>query len=486
MPFSDEAERGVLAGLVHDPVNRMDAFSEKLPDGAFYYPANGAFYEVLQDLRSAGKVIDSITVTNRARDMKKLEVIGGEDAVSSIYAFRPSGLHFDSYVRILQEKRAARAVNELCDRMKSRIAEPSSDVVEIIDELQKEALSISLERDERGPRHISEVLDKIDANTAAAEERLKNNIQIAGWHTGLPRLDHYAQGIELDDRYVILALSNTGKTARLTCMVHAFIEQELRCLIFMLDGSAESTIIRLYAEVADVPVNAIKTGYGLLEHTREKKTRLIKARMWLQDKGIFIDDRAGLSIQQINATTRRYKKQHGIHLTAIDFFGNVTSPGFAAHDKVNMLTHVSKAWKQGVLDNKVPSIMLAQANTEHVLVGKIPPSAPHIVKDAKVLFEDATKVEVLSREERTLDDLKASELRIPDSDRLAAPHLGEGEQLIVHTMAKNKDGSLGHVWTRFNGPVMRFRDLNPASRLGDASINKAHRVKKQQEEEHHE
>ena len=483
MPFSDEAERAVLSGLVHDPITRMDALSEKLQDGAFYYPSNAAFYDVLLDLRTAGKVIDCITVTNRARDLKKLDIIGGENAVYEIYGFRPPPAHFDSYVRILQEKRAARSMLAICDSIRSKLTEPGADVVGIIDEFQKEALSVSLERDERGPRHISEVLEEIDANTTAAEQRLKENIQLAGWHTGLPRVDYLSQGLEIEDRYVIAGLSNTGKTARLTHMIRAFIEQELKVLIFMLDGSAASTIIRLYAEVSDVPVNSIKTGYGLLEHSRDKKNRLLNAKRWLADKNVFIDDRAGLSIQQINATTRRFKKLHGIQLTAIDFFGNVTSPGFAPHDKVNMLTHVSKSWKQGVLDNKVPSIMLAQVNAEHVREGQIPSCSPHIIKDCKSLYEDATKVEALSREFRTLDELKEKEFRIPDTDRHAAPFLLEHEQIICHTMAKSKDGALGHVWTRFNGPVMRFRDLNPQSRMGDSSVNKKARMK-QHEQQH--
>jgi replicative DNA helicase len=478
MPFSNESERGVVSGILQHPMERMDIVVEQVPEGAFYHAANAAAFEVLLDMRQAGRPIDPVTFTNRARELNKLQAIGGETAINELYAHRPPNHHFMAYLRTLQEKRALRLVIETCNRHLEQAYTPGVDPVEVIDMLQKDALLIALDRDERGPRHIAEVLDEIDANTAAAEERLKNNVQLAGWHTGLPRVDHVSQGLEIEDRYVIAGLSNTGKTARLTHMVRAFIEQELRVLIFMLDGSAASTIIRLYAEVADVPVNTIKTGYGLMEHSQEKKQRLKKAKDWLKDKGVFIDDRAGLSIQQINATTRRYKKLHGVQLTAIDFFGNITCPGFAASDRVNMLTAVSKAWKQGVLDAKVPSIMLAQVTAEHVKEGQIPPCSPHIIKDCKSLFEDATKVEALSREFRTLDDLRRDELRIPDTDRQAAV-LHEGEQIIVHTMAKSKDGALGHVWTRFAGAVMRFSDLNPSSRLGDSSINKLNRLRKE-------
>jgi len=78
--------------------------------------------------------------------------------------------------------------------------------------------------------------------------------------------------------------------------------------------------------------------------------------------------------------------------------------------------------------------------------------------------------------------LKEKELRIPDSDRHAALPLAEGEQIIVATMAKSKDGALGNVWLRLKGDVMQWSDLNKNSRLGDSSVNKMNRLKRQEEQ----
>lgn len=476
MPFSDEAERGVLSGVVLDPVNRLDALADKLQDGAFYYPANAAFYDVLTDMRKSGRPIDSITVTSRARDLAKLDTIGGESAVFEIYAFRPAALHFEAYVRILMEKRALRELLKVCDDMRSKAAEPGADVVGLIDEFQKEALTISLERDERGPVHVSVVCDEIAAQTRAAIERLAQGIQIQGMETGFPTLDHITQGLTYDDRAVVVALSSTGKTVFLTNMVTALAEQGEGGLIFMLDGTAASTIVRAIADRADVTVNAIKTGLGLMELDKAKQRRLDAAHAWLKEKNIHIDDRAGLSIQQILSTTRRYKKLHGIKWWAIDFFGNITCPGFKPGDRVAELTMISRLWKNGVIDMGIPSIMLAQANAE-LRVGHRASAGPHVIKDCKALYEDATKVTALSREERTLDELREKEVFIPDTDRQRAPPLAEGEQFIVADVIKNKDGRLGPVWLRLNGPVMRFNSFVPGARINDSSVNKAARMR---------
>jgi len=187
VPFSNESERGVISGILHDPNERMDVVHEQVPEGAFYHAANGAAFEVLQDMRRAGLPIDPVTFTNRARELDKLKVIGGENAINDLYAHRPPGHHFMAYLRTLKEKRAARLVIEVCDRFREMAYTPGTDPAEMVDLFQKDALQISLERDERGPRHIREVLEVIDSQIDKRLEMLSQNQQIAGYELGLPR-----------------------------------------------------------------------------------------------------------------------------------------------------------------------------------------------------------------------------------------------------------------------------------------------------------
>lgn len=333
VPFSNEAECGVISGVLHDPVERMDVVQEQVPEnddgegGAFYHAANRAAFEVLKDLRSTGRPIDPVTFTTRAREMDKLQAIGGENGVNALYAHRPPAHHFMAYLQTLKAYRARRHQIKVCHAGLEAAYDLANDPASMVDVFQKEALQISMEHDERGPRHIKEVLASIDDQLDKRLEMLGNNQQIAGFPFGLPRLDHYAQGLEAEDRMIIAGLSNTGKTALLVQVVRSFIEQGLPGLVFMLDGSAESFVMRLYAAVADVPQSNLKTGYGLSKGGGPARDRLAEARRYLEKQGLFIDDRPALSIQQINAKTRRMAKTHGIRWNAIDFFGNGTVPG---------------------------------------------------------------------------------------------------------------------------------------------------------------
>jgi replicative DNA helicase len=478
--FSNECERGVLSGILHDPVERLDLVLEQVPDSAFYHASNIAAFEVLHNMRLHNIPIDHLTFTARATQLGKLDTLGGENVINELYAHRPTSLHFRTYLHTLKEKRVMRQVNAFCDRFKEKLYEPGTDPADLVDLFQVEALSISLERNEKGPRPIGEVLAEIDADLVHAIALADAGKKISGWETGLSRVDEILQGLENGDRYVIAGLSNTGKTAREMQMVRKCIQQGKRLLLFMLDGKDKEAIIRLYAEVADVELSFITSGTYKLEDRDIRLARLKDARNYLERQGIFIDDRAR-SIQEINAITRRMVKKEGIEGTFIDYFGRVTSAGFKLQDKTNMLSSVADQWARCVDDHsgRLFSVMLAQANQNDIKVGQPMEKGPGSLKDCKTLYDVATKGEGLSREQRDLDTLKKEELRIPDTDRHAAPPLRADEQIILNTIIKSKNTRLGEVWTRLQGSVMRFRDFDPNSKIGDPRTASMGRLLKQ-------
>lgn len=478
--FSNECERGVLSGILHHPAERFDLVLEQVPEGAFHLEPNAAAWEVLQAMRTASVPIDPVTFTAHARSAGRLQVIGGEQAINALYSHRPVTLHWNEYLRVLKEKRTLREINQVCDKIKGLIYEPGTDPGEVLDLFQNDAMNITLERHIHGARHAGEVLDEIDASTEAGIARAAEGRKLAGSETGLARVDEILQGVEPGDRYVIAGLSNTGKTARAIQMIRHLLKQGHRVLYFMLDGKDREAIIRLYAEVADVEVNAIKTGRGLEDPQSAQRQRLRNAKAWLKQQGLFIDDRAR-SIQEINSETLRMIKKEGITHTFIDYFGRVTCPGFKGNDKVGMLSAVADQWSRCVDDRqgKLSSIMLAQAQQTEFSVGQILPQGPSVLKDCKTLYDVATKMEALSRELRPLDDLKEKELRIPDLDRRGAPPLRLDERILVNTIAKSKDTQLGHIWFRFMGSVMRMTDLVPGTAV-EAPRDAAHsRLQKQ-------
>lgn len=481
--FSNESERGVISGILHDPVERLDMVLEQLPEGGFYHAANETAFEVLREMRLRRIPLDPATLASFARDEGKLAALGGEQAINDLYAHRPTTLHFRTYLQTLKEKKVMRQVNALCDRYKQAVYEPGNDPAALVDLFQVEALQISLERNEREPRHIGDVLDEIDADLVKAMEMADSGRKIAGLETGLARVDEVLGGIEGGDRYVIAGLSNVGKTWRALQMVKKLAEQDQRVLIFMLDGKDKEHIVRLYADVAGVELGFLLSGTYKLEDRRVRLERLASAKSYLQRRGIFIDDTAH-SIQEMNAIQRRMVKKHGITHTMTDYFGRCISVGFKLSDKTSMLSSVAENWARGIdeFKGKVSGIMVAQANQIDFKVGQALEQGPGSLKDCKTLYDVATKGEGLSQEKRDLDTLKKEELRIPDTDRAAAPWLRTGEQIILDTIIKSKNTRKGMVWVRLQGDMGRMTDFDPNCKIGDVRSAAMGRLVRQVEE----
>jgi replicative DNA helicase len=481
--FSNESERGVISGILHDPVERLDMVLEQLPEGGFYHAANETAFEVLREMHLRRIPLDPATLASFARDEGKLAEMGGEQAINDLYAHRPTTLHFRTYLQTLKEKKVMRQLNALCDRYKQAVYEPGNDPADLVDLFQAEALQISLERNEREPRHIGDVLEEIDADIVKAMAMADSGRKIAGFETGLARVDEILGGIEAGDRYVIAGLSNVGKTWRGLQMVRKLAEQDQRVLIFMLDGKDKEHIVRLYADVAGVELGFLLAGTYKLEDRRVRLERLAKAKAHLQRRGIFIDDTAH-SIQEINAITRRMHKKHGITHTLNDYFGRNTSVGFKLSDKTAMLSSVAENWARGVdeFKGKMTGIMIAQANQNDFKVGQPLEQGPASLKDCKTLYDVATKGEGMSLERRDIDTLKKEELRIPDTDRAAAPLLQVGEQIILDSIIKSKNTRKGLVWARLRGDMGRMTDFDPNCKIGDVRSGSMARIIRQVEQ----
>jgi len=486
---SSVAERALLSGILHDPVARLDQVREQLPEGGFYFEQHEAAYEVLLDMHAARIPIEPRAFTIRAGDLGKVSLIG-EATINEIIAHRPTELHFGQYLQSCKEKRAMRELLAFSEWVRGQVHEPGNDPATLVELMQVRAMGIELDHNRRDPRHISDVLEEIDRDIQDALTLADSGRKIRGLETGLVRVDQTLGGIERGDRYLVVGLSNVGKTWRALQMVRHAVEQGERIQIFMRDGKDKEHIIRLYADMAGVELGFLLGGNQKGNERTIRLEKLREAKAKLSRMGIFIDDSAD-SIQEQNAIVRRMVKKHGITGTMTDYFGRCSSVGFKNSDKTSMLASVAENWARGIDDfkGKLFGIMLAQAHQLDFRVGQPLEKGPGSLKDCKTLYDVATKAEGWSEDKRTLEQLKngdadakpklAPELRIPDLDRNAAPPLRADEQILLCSVIKSKNTRKGDVWARLQGDIGRLTDLCPGVQLDTPTSSSFARLAKQ-------
>jgi replicative DNA helicase len=108
LPFSDEAEKGVLSCLLQDPNERLSDCRVNLPAHAFYHDANRTIYEKLLEFYDKNLPVDPVTLTHTLRDQNLLDKVGGAAAISDLFSFTPISAHFPFYKKIVMEKHILR------------------------------------------------------------------------------------------------------------------------------------------------------------------------------------------------------------------------------------------------------------------------------------------------------------------------------------------------------------------------------------------
>ena len=103
MPFSDEAEKGVLSCLLQD-TSRIAECRSGLPVESFYHLPSATIYSALLDMDLAGVPVDVATVCNWLRDKGQIDRVGGASSVSELYTFVPIAAHFAYYRKTMLSK----------------------------------------------------------------------------------------------------------------------------------------------------------------------------------------------------------------------------------------------------------------------------------------------------------------------------------------------------------------------------------------------
>jgi replicative DNA helicase len=168
------------------------------------------------------------------------------------------------------------------------------------------------------------------------------------------------------------------------------------------------------------------------------------------------------------------KHSQGIQWIAVDYFQVVTCPDAkAAKDQRIELNIISQLFMGLAMELDIPIILLVQLNREAEKSKGRPKMSD--IKECGQVEQDATKIVLLSREDRDWDaimDPDKGDEDIDMKDRKTAPRLELDELLVVAEVVKNKDGPTGPVWLRFQKNVTRFRSLVPDKPLFSSSHNK--------------
>ena len=134
---------------------------------------------------------------------------------------------------------------QTCTSVVARIydEEQQDDVESLLDEVEKEVLHISEEREEPANLAIKELVKKAILQIQDMHERQG---QTTGISTGFTDLDKLTTGLHPGEMIVIAARPSVGKTSlAMNIAEHVALDLKLPVGVFSLEMSAESLVLRM-------------------------------------------------------------------------------------------------------------------------------------------------------------------------------------------------------------------------------------------------
>jgi len=352
-PHSLEAEQGILGCILITPGESIDQCVEAMPAGAqvFYDLRHQLLYEHFLAMHAAMLPLDLITVQQHLKDANQLESIGGLPYLSSLMDSVPSSANLMYYVGIATEKFMARGMLRACGETIDALKGDNENIAELIDEAEVRVLKVRElvgTQKERTPNEmVRGVIDNLEKRAKGTDK---------GIRTGIVGIDRLTRGFKPKNLIVIAARPSVGKTALAMNICDYIVSNGSPVGIFSLEMPDEELIERLCSCKARVDTMNPDTWVE-----RDWKA-FTAASVTIAKWPLYINDKSGITVAEIKAISRRWKKKHGIKILFIDYLQLIGSR--RGVDRREAVDEISRDLKSLARDLEIPVVVLAQLNRE--------------------------------------------------------------------------------------------------------------------------
>ncbi len=448
LPHALGPEKSILSSMLQDPQEYIGAaIEEKLTAEHFYLPSHATLFAFLTTLFENGQEVELVSLVQRLLDRGLLDRVGGPAALTDLYTYAPSPGHFRHHLQHVKDKYVLRSIIQQSNEAIAHAYDSPDEVAALLDMVEQKVLSIregsETNRTQTINDSVIEVMEQLQALLAG--ERGAQGIA-----TGFEELDRMSNGLKPGEMFVIAARPSMGKTSFMMNIVeHICVDQGKPTMVFSCEMSAFQIVQRLVFSRAKFALSQLSRGYTPTKHDLQ---RIKRASVEIGTSKLFIDDTAGISINELRAKARRKKRDEGLQFIAIDYLQLMKSrTKQAENSREREIAEISAGIKGLAKELGIPIMILAQLNRgPESRTGNVPRMSD--LRESGSIEQDADMVGLLFRTEYYAQDAEQKEAEA-------------GKAELV--MAKNRNGETGHVPLTFVAEYMRFETGPPAREAGE-------------------
>ena len=354
IPKNIDAEQSVI-GSMFLTLKALKKALENLQIDSFYLDSHKKIFECMLSLDKNGKSVDLTTVAEELNNRGWLNQVGGVEYLTEVIEGVPTAANIDEYIKIVENKFILRKLIDSATDIITESYNASNDINELIETSEKKIFDVSKNIRSTEFKNIQDVLIKTQSDI---EKLSAKKSDITGIPTGYYELDKTTSGFHPHELIIIAARPGMGKTAiALNMVTNIAINAKKTVALFNMEMGAEQLATRMIASVGQIEASKLRSGN--LAHSDWK--RINEAISRLNNTNIFIDDTAGITVNEIRAKCRRLKASPvGLDIVVIDYLTLITGSSKNGANRQQEVSDISRALKTMAMELDVPVIALSQ------------------------------------------------------------------------------------------------------------------------------
>lgn len=358
IPHSMEFEQSALGAMLLKPDEVMQQ-AEGLTDDAFYGKAHRLIYIAIAELAEAKQPIDLVTLSSRLKDKGELEDIGGVSYLANLAQGVPTTANAGYYFEQLQDMAIRREFIQT-SLLQVQQAASGTEVPQLLASAEQAQAKIAdRTASKQDFKPIKDVLMRFVDDVETRAYNVKNGI-VNGLHTGFKDLDSITGGLQRSDLIIVAARPSVGKTAfALNITQNVAKKTDEAVALFSLEMSDGQFAQRLVSSEGNIDASSIRMG----DMQDKDWIDMAQAVGILAETNIYVDDSAGITIQDICSKCRRLKKEKGLALIMIDYLQLIEvagGRGKAGENRQQEVSMISRTLKHLARELDVPVVALSQ------------------------------------------------------------------------------------------------------------------------------
>ncbi len=432
-PQNIEAEQSLLGSILLDK-NAIVKVVDFLAPKDFYKGIHQKIYQICQELFEKGEPIDVLEVSNRLKEKKLLEEIGGNSYLTQMINLVPTASNILSYAKIIQRKRVLRDLIDVSHEIGDLGRNETEDTEKLLDEAERKIFSIA----QKGlTQNFVPVKDTLEEAFERIDKLSKHEGGLRGLPTGFADLDNILAGLQKADLVILAARPSLGKSAlALNFATNIAISEKVPVGLFSLEMSRDQVVDRLISAISGVDLWRLRTGRLSDQGDDNDFARIREALEVLSEVPIYIDDAASPTVLQMKAMSRRLQAEKGLGLIVIDYL-QLMEPLNPNASPVQQVTENSRALKALARELNIPVLAVSQLSRA---VEQRSPQIPRLsdLRESGSIEQDADVVLFIYREDRYNQETSRK---------------GAADIII----AKHRNGPVGKVELYFDEGRVTFR-----------------------------